>query len=156
MTAPTVAAPNSEDWWGSIRTCLAVLLLLLYAGASTVRWLNEARDWPDSSAQDEISGYERRFEPLKSVLPSHGVVGYLGHPDPATASPDDVPATAHLHFRRFLLAQYALAPVLLVDSTEPELVVGNFDPGPAPAPPAGFRVAWESGHGLVLFRRSVP
>jgi hypothetical protein len=35
-------------------------------------------------------------------------------------------------------------------------VVGNFEPGAEPPPPAGFETSGEFGDGLVLFRRSRP
>jgi hypothetical protein len=151
-TSPAV----TERSWAGIRARIALLLVLLYAAASTARWLHRGAEWPGRPAQDEISTYERRFERLRSVLPARGVVGYLGHPDPANAARDQTNATALLHFRRYLLAQYALAPVLLIESTTPDLVVGNFDPGARPPAPAGFQVLRDFGDGLVLFRRSRP
>jgi hypothetical protein len=90
------------------------------------------------------------------VLPDHGVVGYLGHPAVTGPTPRDSTAAALLHFRRYLLAQYALAPLLLIESTEPEFVVGNFDQGAPPPAPPGFGVVREFGDGLVLLRRSAP
>ena len=154
--APTRMAAVPEGSWARARASVALLLVLLYAGASTVRWLHRAVEWPARSAQDEISAYERRFQELRSVLPARGVVGYLGHPEPTGATPREADAAALLHFRRYLLAQYALAPVLLIESSGPELVVGNFDPAALPPAPAGLRVVRDFGNGLVLFRRSGP
>ena len=142
-----------EDSWAGTRIRIAILLVLLYAGASTVRWVQRASEWP-ATAQDEISTYEHAFGELRTVLPGHGVVGYIERPRPAGATPGDSTSEALLRFRRYLLAQYFLAPVLLVKNTEPELVVGNFGPGPAPEMPAGLRVIRDFGDGLVLFRRS--
>jgi hypothetical protein len=138
------------------RTRIALLLVLLYAGASTVQWLRRGAEWPAHASQDEISAYEHRFAELRALLPARGVVGYLGHPDPAGVAPREANAAALLHFRRYLLAQYTLAPVLLTESTGPELVVGNFEPGAAFPAPAGLRVIRDLGDGLVLFRRSGP
>jgi hypothetical protein len=138
------------------RTRIALLLVLLYAGASTVQWLQRAAEWRAHASQDEISSYERRFAELRAMLPARGVVGYLGHPAPTGATPREANAAALLHFRRYLLAQYALAPVLLNESTEPQFVVGNFEPGAALPAPAGLRVLRDFGDGLILFRRSEP
>jgi hypothetical protein len=138
------------------RTRLALLLVLLYAGASAVQWLQRGAEWPAHSSPDEISTYERRFTELRAMLPARGVVGYLDQPDPAGATPREANAAALLHFRRYLLAQYTLAPVLLKESTEPELVIGNFEPGAALPAPTGLRVDKDFGDGLVLFRRSGP
>jgi hypothetical protein len=159
MTVPAATArvaAVSERSWAGTRIRIALLLVLLYAGASTVRWLQRAADWPARASRDEISTYEARFAGLRTLLPVRGVVGYLGHPEPAGATPHEANAAALLHFRRYLLAQYSLAPLLLIESADPEFVVGNFDPGVAHPAPAGLRVVRDFGDGLVLFRRSQP
>jgi hypothetical protein len=135
-----------------MRLRIALLVLLLYVGASVLGWLNRAAEPAPGPGQDEVSLYERRFQELRTVLPEGGVVGYQGHPDLTTALPGQ--GLAHLHVRQFLLTQYALAPVLLIEGTEPEFVVGNFDPGAVPLPPQGLRVVRDFGNGVVLFRRS--
>ncbi|HKT61202.1 MAG TPA: hypothetical protein VJQ46_14210 [Gemmatimonadales bacterium] len=140
----------------SLRLLIALLAILVYAGLSTVRWARRAAHWPAQVGVDEISAYERRFDRLRQVLPSTGVVGYLGYPDPDAPPNDTVPSPALLHFRRYLLAQYTLAPLLVVEDTTRELVVGNFEPGAEAAPPAGFEMAGEFGDGVVLFRRGRP
>jgi hypothetical protein len=82
------------------------------------------------------------------------VVGYLGRTDPAGRTPAERDASSLLDFKRYLLAQYALAPLVLIESTEPDFVIGNLDSGKAPSMPAGFRIERDFGDGLVLFRRS--
>jgi hypothetical protein len=141
---------------GSIRLRIALLAVLLYAGISTARWVRRAAAWPSRPGADEISRYERRFDALRTALPAQGTVGYLGHPNPDDPEPPDGDSPALLHFRRYLLAQYSLAPLLLIESTDPEFVIGNFDPGAVLKPPAGFQNVGEFGDGLVLFRRVTP
>jgi hypothetical protein len=135
-----------------MRVRIAFLVLLLYVGASVLRCLSRATESAPSPGLDEISAYEHRFQELRTVLPQSGVVGYWGHPELTTALPGQ--GLAHLHFQRFLLTQYALAPVLLIEGTEPEFVVGNFDPGAVPPSPQGLRLVRDFGNGVVLFRRS--
>jgi hypothetical protein len=154
--APARAVTAREDPWAGMRTRIALALVLLYAGASTVRWLQHGSHWPARAFQDDISANERRFAALRPLLPAHGLVGYLSDPELAGATPRDSNAAALHQFRRYLLAQYALAPALLVKGTEPELVVGNFDPGTTPTAPAGLRIVRDFGDGLVLLRRSAP
>lgn len=154
--APTSAAAAREDSWAGMRTRIALALVLLYAGASTVRWLQHGSHWPAGASQDDISANERRFAPLRPLLPAHGLVGYLSNPEPIGATPRDSNAAALHQFRHYLLAQYALAPALLVKGTEPEFVVGNFDPGTTAAAPAGLLIVRDFGDGLVLFRRAAP
>ena len=150
------AAAVRDGSWTRTRTRIALALVLLYAGASTVRWVQHAAHWPAQASQDAISANERRFAAMRPLLPAQGLVGYLSDPKPTGATPFDSNAAALHHFRRYLLAQYALAPALLVEGTEPEFVVGNFDSGTAPIAPAGLRVVREFGDGLMLFRRSAP
>jgi hypothetical protein len=150
----TSFAQAAERSWARTRTRIALLVVLLYSGASTAKWVHRGAEWPAHPAQDEISTYERRFAELRTMLPPRGVVGYLGHPAPTGATPRDSNAAALLHFRRYLLAQYTLSPLLLIESTEPELVVGNFDPGVGMPRTAGLRVVRDFGDGLVLLRRA--
>jgi hypothetical protein len=152
---PVRAAAREESWVG-MRSRIALALVLLYAGASTVRWLQEGSHWPARASQDDVSTNERRLAVLRPLLPAHGLVGYLGDPEPIGAAPRDSNAAALHQFRHYLLAQYALAPALLVKGTAPEFVVGNFGAGTTPTAPAGFTIVRDFGDGLVLFRRSAP
>jgi len=155
MTDSAPRTPDGGDGtWAVIRVRIAVALVLLYAVASGAAWISLAATAPGRPAPDEISTYESRFQQLRSALPARGVVGYLGHPDPTGSTPGEQNAASLLHFKRHLLAQYALAPVLLLEGIEPEFVVGNFDPGTVPSTPAGFRIVRDFGDGLVLFRRA--
>jgi len=141
--------------WATARTRIALALVLLYAAASTAHLLYQVRRWPGHAARDEISANDRRFARLRAELPAEGEVGYLGDPEVAGATPRDPNAAALLHFRRYLLAQYALAPVVVVESTAPDLLVGNFDSTPRPEPP-DFRLVRDFGGGLLLYRRAAP
>ena len=147
-------AEHGHGSWVVRRTRLGLALVLLYALASGAAWVKLAASAAGRSAPDEISIYERRFQEVRAALPARGVVGYLGRTDPAGGSPAEREASSLLDFKRYLLAQYALAPVVLIESTEPDFVVGNFDTGRAPSTPPGFRLERDFGNGLVLFRRS--
>lgn len=141
--------------WARARIGLAAGLVLLYSAASGLAWVRRAVEHR-GFAQDEITAYENRFQALRRALPSSGVVGYLGDPALGSGDAEQSKRTALLHFRRYLLAQYALAPILLVENTDPELLIGNFEPGmPARVPP-GFAMTREFGDGVVLFRRLQP
>lgn len=94
-----------------VRVRIGVLSVILFALLSSGLGLRRALEPP----QEDISRYEARFRLLRSALPPGGVVGYLTEPP-------------HDDYRRwaFSLTQYALAPLVIIDSTAPALVIGNF------------------------------
>ena len=141
--------------WARARVGLAAGLVLLYSAASGFGRVRRALEHR-SFAQDEITAYEGRFQSLRRALPSSGVVGYLGDPKLSAGDGEESKQTALLHFRRYLLAQYAVAPILLVENTDPDLLIGNFEPGMPGEVPPGFAVARDFGDGVVLLRRLQP
>lgn len=102
---------------------IGFILLSLTALLSAEKWLNEAvRFDPRSFGKDDVTRYERRFQDLKKMLPSQGVVGYLtdDHVPGQQTRREDQTAT------RFFLTQYALAPLIVVGTPDCSLVVGDF------------------------------
>ena len=105
--------------------------------------------------RDFISVYETRFTEIKKRLPARGTVGYLA----------DVPPEVYIHqvgddAARFLFTQYALAPLIVVGSDEPDWIVGNFH-----KPETFRRIAAEGRYevaflhparGVVLLRKRTP
>ena len=155
MTDSAPPAPHgAAGRWVLTRGRVALLLVLLYAGGSIARWVHRAAQWPSMPGSDEITANDRRFDRIRPHLPAHGTVGYVGDPDPTGPTPSDSNAAALLHFRRYLLSQYALAPLVLVETPGPELVVGNFYP--TTAPPPGLELVRDLGDGLLLLRRAAP
>ena len=91
------------------RTKLTVLLLSVILLAANIRQFVETlRAGYPSLGTDEISLYDKRFEPLRKILPSHGVITYLDDSEPGR---DD--------FKAYYLAQYALSPTVLLDPKFP-------------------------------------
>jgi len=130
------------------RAGIGLLLLLLYAVVSDARWIYRAgRGLMDARADDPITSYERRFRELRRALPVGGVIGYVSGAPPGHFTAED--------FRRFLLAEYALAPLVLINGTAPDLIVGNFTPDSMPsAPPApGLQLVRDFGEGVWLLRK---
>jgi hypothetical protein len=104
-----------------VRVWIGVLSVILFSLLSAHLALWGALDPPPwTVAQDEISRYEARFRRLRSALPPKGVVGYLAEPRRL-----DRPADSK-YSKGFYLTEYALVPVVVVNSTEPVLVIGNF------------------------------
>lgn len=130
------------------RVRAGLVLLLLYAGVSDARWLYRAvRGGLEAHRVDPITRYELRFSALKRALPVRGVVGYTsGLPAEEFVSED---------FKRFLLTEYALAPLIIVNDTTPQLVIGNFDPERIRTVPTvpGLETVRDFGDGLRLLRK---
>lgn len=134
---------------------LIILLALLSSGQLLVREivpyvqaLSGPVDAP--SALDAVSRHEKRFEELRDALSTHGVVGYV------TDQQDGTGFTSQRGFDEYVITQYILAPVIVINSREPQFVVGNFsetfsgEPRPALQ---GFRLVRDFGDGVVLYAR---
>ena len=75
---------------------------------------------PSAIATEGMARYEKRFAEVRSVLPRFGVIGYLSDPT------NDRGVTQGLYDRRHHSAEYDLAPLIIVDSLEPDIILGNF------------------------------
>jgi hypothetical protein len=130
------------------RPAIGILLLLLYSAGTDARWLYQtfriAYTLPPS---DEVTAYESRFRELKTWLPKRGVVGYFDGIESGPYAIDDG--------KRYFLAQYAVAPTLVVRKRYPaELVIGNLRPGVDSIPiPPELQVVHDFGDGLLLMKR---
>src|SRR5262245_2315427 len=88
------------------RVKLAVLFLCVVLLAGNLRQLKDSATVGFSNiGGDPISLYEKRFEDLRKALPPHGVVTYI----------DDSNGVREV-FKAYFLAQYALSPVVLLDT----------------------------------------
>ncbi len=90
-----------------------------------------------SSADEIPNRSDRRFATIKTMLPHHGVIGYVGESGPAGTS-------------LYYLTQYALAPLVVDRSTQHAIVVGNFPKLPPTIPPDGLRLVKDFGDGVLL------
>ena len=139
---------------GSGRVKLAIALVLLYAAVTSLGRARAIYHSVRSPAEDEISRYERRMLGLRDALPARGIVGYVTDPPLQDTSIAGAAADLHDRFKAYILAQYVLAPRVVVVDTAREWVVGNYYREDLAAPPLpGFRVARAFGGGVVLYRR---
>ncbi len=129
-----------------------IVLLILFALLSNLHWLLQAAFDPDFPRSDRISQYEKRFEGLKKILPTHGVVGYLSDRQAQDIRFDNGTV-------EFYLTQYALAPLIVIYSSEREFVIGNFRAsGVAPEifTDNNLMQLRDFGNGVMLFRHETP
>jgi hypothetical protein len=105
--------------------------------------------WVEKSSDVGIS--EERVQAIRRDLPSHGTLGYIA---------DELPPNSdeRLHSHEFFHIQYALAPLILVDSPQYPLVLGDFH-----TPVDSERIARlklvmvrDYGNGVMLFRSANP
>jgi hypothetical protein len=127
------------------------LLALISLGHSALLFRETAPITSGGIGKDPMTLSLARLEVLRKALPAHATVGYEADAENPLSDPDEV--------RRFYLAQYALAPVIVVAGVDRDLVVGNYrDPGRncRLCRSAGFVLQDDFGDGLMVFRRATP
>lgn len=135
------------------------LLLILLTGYAVLSLLMQSigiyTDLPD---KDPVTIHEARIAQLKGSLPASGEVGYV-----TTVENEQIFAYERAmknveYLAQYALTQYTLAPLIVRNSPELPLVVGNFLDGP-PAPgfleKNGLVPIKDFGDGLILYRRDV-
>ena len=137
------------SWLGVLRQYARLrlaLALMLVAVLPTGTAIWHARSYHFPGKIDYVAWRAPRLEAARRTLPS-GLkeVGYLGLSD-------------HGSVRNALLlavAQYQLAPVRVVDSTEPEWILGDFEGGGEAMLDriSGFELVRDLGGGVLVLRR---
>lgn len=72
-------------------------------------------DFPYNNINLNITQYEKNFMEAKKSLPSSGIIGYV----------TDYNNYDYDSLSRIYLAQYALAPLIIIRSSKPSLILGN-------------------------------
>jgi hypothetical protein len=116
----------------------------LYHGLRMVK--GSARNFENPTSSDAVTTLDTRFAPLRAELSQRGCreVGYV------TDSPDKD------WFTGYSQTQYALAPILVDDSTRPALIVANLrDPSAVVSIMRNnhFLLISDYGNGLILLSR---
>ena len=137
------------------RTGLFILIVLTaYGVLDPLR--QGIRSYPDLPETDPVTIHEARIEQLKPLLPASGAVGYVTSVENDRIFAKEKAFQNVEYLAQYALTQYTLAPLVVRNSPELPLVVGNFLDGP-PAP--GFLEKRDLvplrdfGDGLVLYRR---
>ena len=136
------------------------LLLLLLTGYSVLSLLVQSLEiYKELPEKDPVTLHEERIAKLKGALPAFGEVGYV-----TTVENEKIfayeRAFQNVEFlAQYVATQYTLAPLIVRNTPERPLVIGNFLDGP-PAP--GFLEKYnlvpikDFGEGLILYRRDRP
>ena len=124
------------------RVKLGVLLLLvLTALLNNLFFVRLTRSASSPFGQDYVSPADERFAQLKNDLPARGVVGYIS---------DETDVNERT--KKYYLAQYALAPLIVVNNTDQTLVIGDFNKEES-AVSGNLVLLKRFGNGVVLFRQ---
>jgi hypothetical protein len=107
-------------------------------------------DSASAAAVDDVDAVDRRLAPLKDVLGSERIVGYVTDRTAPTDVSDVNDATA-----AYYKTQYALAPVVVERGTDHRFVIAECTKTPPAAESLcpGARVALDLGGGTFLLER---
>ncbi|HYM74975.1 MAG TPA: hypothetical protein VE377_03270 [Candidatus Dormibacteraeota bacterium] len=120
------------------RIAAGVLLFVLCCLLSSFWMVHDAPNPLHLGDDDVAARSDQRFTVMKSVLPSHGVVGYIGEPgNSGTAD--------------YYLAQYSLAPLVVDRSLNHPLVIANFPTSSASSLPQKLQLVRDFGNGVLLY-----
>ena len=122
----TTSSTTNPDHKHTRPRWLSIIGILLIAGHSLYAVGLFASEMLDLRAtkqpgQDDPALWEERLGRLPEVLPGSGPVGYFSDRDLAGISDFD----AFQETLEFIWSQYALAPHILIRSTDEALVIGN-------------------------------
>jgi len=133
------------------RVATAILLLACLGLASSSLLLRRARGELRDAARggDPVASFGRRLEPVRRELPSVGVIGYVSDPFTPTEH-----AAYVKHASEFVMTQYHLAPITVLEDTRYALVIGNFHHEVMAARMTDMHLVLvkDFGEGVMLFR----
>lgn len=153
----TIGSEEMADFFRRVRLKAGAILVIVLTGYAVLGLLVQSvKDYADLPEKDPVSIHEARIAQLKGSLPPPGEVGYV------TTVENDRIFAAEKAFRnveylaQYALTQYTLAPLIVRNSPELPLVVGNFLDGPPPPGSLernGLVPLKDFGEGLILYKR---
>jgi len=139
------------------RATAGLLLLVVLTGYAVMNLLWQSiRLYPVTQETDPVTIHEARIAQLRPLLPSSGAVGYVTTVENREIFAAEKTFTNVEFLAQYVLTQYTLAPLIVLNSPDLPLVVGNFIDGP-PAPgfleKNGLVPLRDLGDGLILYRK---
>lgn len=137
------------------RTALALLLILTLAASLNLLYQG-ARSYRNLPETDPVTFHEGRINQLKAALPATAAVGYVTTVDNEKIFLYERTLFNVEFLAQYMLTQYTLAPLIVYNSPDHPLVVGNYISG---SPDHDFlkRKALvpirDFGDGLVLYQK---
>ena len=140
-----------------LRLKVGLLLLLSLTLAASLNLLYQnGKAYPDFLKTDPVTIHERRINQIKGALPGTAAVGYVTAVDNEKIFYYERSLSNVEFLAQYILTQYTLAPVIVYNSPDYPLVVGNYIDG---SPDPGFlkRKALipvrDFGDGLLLYQK---
>lgn len=128
-------------WLHAVLTCFVLLNVVVFAFRSRI----EVRILRAPAYREPVTAIDQAFVRALPYLPPHGQVGYL-KPDFSRANAGDLAG--------FYQAQYAVAPRIVVEGTQPDVVIAVARDGDGlPDVPDGFERYQTFSGRLALYRR---
>jgi hypothetical protein len=133
-----------------------LLLLGLTLAASLNLLYQNGKAYPDFLKTDPVTIHETRINQIKGALPGTAAVGYVTAVDNEKIFYYERSLSNVEFLAQYILTQYTLAPVIVYNSPDYPLVVGNYIDG---SPDHGFlkRKALipvrDFGDGLILYQK---
>ena len=133
-----------------------LLLLGLTLAASLNLLYQNGKVYPDFLKTDPVTIHETRINQIKGALPGTAAVGYVTAVDNEKIFYYERSLSNVEFLAQYILTQYTLAPVIVYNSPDYPLVVGNYIDG---SPDPGFlkRKALipvrDFGDGLILYQK---
>jgi hypothetical protein len=119
---------------------------LLFCGLACLNlWVHHNRV-QSGYGDDLVSPTEKRLEELRRELPSNGRVGFIS---------DGKKSASSASLRRYFLTQYALAPIVVHEGTDADLiiVIVNVEKFVPDSIPHDFVLLRDFGDGVMLFAK---
>lgn len=137
-------------------TALVLLLSLTFAACLTALYRG-AKSLPEFPKTDPVTIHEARIEQIRGALPAGtAAVGYVTSIDNEKIFLYERTLRDVEFLAQYMLTQYTLAPVIVHNSPDHPLVVGNYITG-APDPALLAKHALvplrDFGDGLILYRK---
>lgn len=138
------------------RTGLVLLLAVTVYAAVTFLY-RQVQSYPEPGQTDPVSLHEERIRQIAKALPAAPAVGYVTGIDNEKLFLNERSFRGVEHLAQYYLTQYTLAPVIVRNSPDLPLVVGNFlnteQPDPERLREKRLVPVRDFGDGLILYRK---
>lgn len=136
---------------------IGIALLVVLTCLSAFNALSQnARSYREAPKPDSVTVHERRIAQLKGFLPSSGAVGYITTIENERIFAAEKTFSNVEFLAQYVLTQYTLAPLVVRNSPDFPVVVGNFIDGqlaPEFLKENGLVPTRDFGDGLILYQK---